>query len=79
MWQIRNPLKVYSSIFEYAEGGPFTLFALITKEKFESIPKEHIAELKQCRGVTITQVKIKDPNNLAERIDAITIQYRQTK
>jgi len=76
MWQIQNPLKLYNTIFNYNDSDPFTLFALMTKIKFESYPSENIDLLKRNSLVKISQVMIKDPNNLAERLETVAIQYK---
>ncbi len=70
MWGIENPIKVYSSICKYDPKKEFSLFALMTKGKFDSFPAESRKRLEKHKRISISDVKIKDPNNPAKLLDA---------
>jgi hypothetical protein len=40
MWEIENPLKVFSYLYKFDERKSFSLVAVMTKEKYDSFPKE---------------------------------------
>jgi hypothetical protein len=69
MWTIKNPLKVFDYIYRYDDRQNFSLIALMLKSKFDSYPKEDIEALNHPK-IKISPVKIKDPNNCANRLDA---------
>jgi hypothetical protein len=71
MWMIQNPLHVFDYIYHYNRSQDFSLVALMKEEKFDSYPQEDkraIAE--NDRGIKSKLVRVKNPNNPAELIDA---------
>lgn len=70
MWMIENPIRVFSYIYKLNMKKDFSLITLLTKNKFESFPKEDIDALKQNDIIETRDVKIKNPNNPAELLDA---------
>jgi hypothetical protein len=40
MWEIENPLRVFSYLYSFDERKSFSLAAILTKEKYESFPKD---------------------------------------
>ena len=70
MWQIQNPLKVYESSCKISDKDKFHLFALLRKEKYDSFPKEDTKELENHPEIHVKDIKIKDPNNPANLIEA---------
>jgi hypothetical protein len=70
MWEIENPLRVFSYVYGLDERKSFSLAAILTKEKYNSYPKGDIADLENDSKITSISVKVKDPNNPAKRIDA---------
>lgn len=76
MWQIKNPLKVYKDVCN-VEKGKFYLFVLMRKDKYNSQPKEDIAKLESDKGVSVKDIKIKDPNNPAKLVEAKLVSYEQ--
>jgi len=70
MWEIENPIRVFSYIYNYNPKRDFSLVALMLKTKFDSFPKEDIDAIVSDNQIKIRDVKIKNPNNPAEMIDA---------
>ncbi len=70
MWMIENPIRVFDYIYHYNSNQDFTLIALMKKDKFDSYPHEDREALIQDSSIKVKSVKIKDPNNPAEIIDA---------
>ncbi len=74
MWHIQNPIKVYS---EYCKLGKnnFSLFVLMSKDKYDSLPDDDIKKLQSDKHIDITDIKIKDPNNPAKLMNAKLIYF----
>ena len=70
MWEIENPVKVFSYIYNLDARKDFSLAALLTKEKYDSFPKEDAAVLENDTRFNLKSVKIKNPNNPAQLVDA---------
>jgi hypothetical protein len=70
MWEIENPLRVFSYLYSFDERKSFSLAAILTKEKYESFPKNDKVALESDPQIISKAVKVKDPNNPAQRIDA---------
>lgn len=78
MWQIQNPMRLFKGC-KWELGDPFSLFAVMTKEKFFRYPENDIAAICSVGKFKVNEIQVTDPNNLARRIDAILIEYRQTE
>ncbi len=74
MWTIENPLKVFKDSCKL-ENNKFHLFAILTKEKYLSYPKEDIKEIESNKFTSVKDVKIKDPNNPAKLLEAKLITF----
>ena len=70
MWIIENPNKVYDYIYNYDKEADFQLVCLMKNSKYESFSSEDITRLEQIEHISIKDVKIKNPNNPANLIDA---------
>jgi hypothetical protein len=70
MWEIENPIKVFSYVYGLDTRKDFSLTALVTKAKYDSFPQEDIAALKNDNHINSKDVKIKNPNNPAQLMDA---------
>jgi hypothetical protein len=75
MWVIEGPNKVFSYIYAPNQSDAFNLAALLTEEKYASCPSEDRKALEGARGIYNRAVKIRDPNNPANRIDARLISF----
>ncbi len=63
MWHIENPIKVYADFCKLDEGKAFSLFAIMDKSKYNSFPEKDIKQLEKTKGVNVSDIKIKAPNN----------------
>lgn len=76
MWIIENPSKVFSYLYQYDKNATFQLVCLMKKTKYESFPQKDIENLEQAENVNIDDVKIKNPNNPANLIDAKLLVFK---
>lgn len=76
MWIIENPNKVYSYLYKYDKNATFQLVCLMKKTKYESFSKEDINRIEQIESITIDDVKIKNPNNPANLINAKLLVFK---
>lgn len=79
MWQIENPRKVFSYLYNKSSGKNFELICIIPNEKYISFSqssRNRIEAIKEV-GFDIEDVKVKDPNNPAKLIDCKLIKYIQ--
>jgi hypothetical protein len=74
MWQIQNPKRVFDYVYE-TNTQQFELVAIIPKDKYLSMPKNSIEALNKLpkNNITISNVKVKNPNNPAQLIDCVLI------
>lgn len=78
MWHIDNPNKTFSYIYEYDENAEFQCIVLLQKEKYYTLPdadKEAIEALNNDK-ISVKDVKIKNPNNPAQLIDAKLLVFK---
>lgn len=76
MWHIDNPIKVFDYITG-VDGDKLTVNALILKDKYNSFPaqdRENLEKL-EASGLSISDVKIKSPNNPAKLLEAKLIKF----
>jgi hypothetical protein len=76
MWIIENPTKVYNYLYDYDKGAKFQLIALMRTNKYKTFPIENRQELEQLNDLKIKDVKIQNPNNPANLIDAKLIIFK---
>jgi hypothetical protein len=74
MWHIENPSRVFSYITNKNTDN-FALRCLMRKEKFLSFSKEDRIKLEQLQDLSITDVKIKNPDNPAQLIDCKLLEW----
>jgi chloramphenicol O-acetyltransferase len=72
MWHIDNPNKIFDYIYKYNDTKDFQLMALMTKEKYEKFPLEDREAIDNIENnnVEVKDVRVKNPNNPAQLIDA---------
>ncbi len=76
MWIIENPSKVFDYVYSHDLKVKFQMITLMKKSKFESFSSNDRNQLKNLKNLTISDVKIKNPNNPADLIDATLIVYK---
>jgi hypothetical protein len=79
MWAIENPLSVFKEIVTIQPEHQFTFHAIMLKEKYDSFPVSDTSKLESIKNpaLTISDIKIKWPNNPAQLLDAKLISYAQ--
>ncbi len=78
MWHIDNPNKIFNYIYNYDSTRNFQLICLMKKEKYESfssIDKQAIENIEN-ENVEVQDVKIKNPNNPVQLIDAKLLVFK---
>ena len=78
MWHIDNPNKIFDYLYTYDETAEFQVMSLMRTEKYDQLPqedKEHLEQL-QDPHISVEDVKIKDPNNPVQLIDAKLFTYK---
>lgn len=75
MWILQNPWKVFSYITRLDSSKTFEFCAIINEKKYNSFENRYELEKTKNDSLTITDVKIKNPNNPATLIDAKMIRF----
>ena len=76
MWHIENPNKIFDYIYEFDEKAAFQLICLMKIEKYNTMPQEDKNILEQLNNIHIKDVKIKNPNNPIQLIDAKLLTFK---
>ena len=78
MWHIENPTKIFNYIYSYDETKSFQLICLMKKEKYESIPlvDRQIIENLNNPNVSVSDVRIKNPNNPIQLMDGKLLVFK---
>ena len=76
MWAIQNPRRVFNYL--HTPGDRFELVAIIPTIKYNSFPDDSKTKIENLGNstLTISNVKVKDPNNPAKLIDAKLIVFK---
>jgi hypothetical protein len=72
MWHIQNPSKVFDYLVDQESGDVTVVHTLLLKEKYYSFPEKDRTALETYSGdlISISDVKIKSPNNPANLLEA---------
>ena len=78
MWHIENPTKIFNYLYSYDETKSFQLICLMRKEKYESfsLADRQIIQNLNNPNVSVSDVKIKNPNNPAQLLDCKLITFK---
>lgn len=78
MWGITHPFKVFDYIYSYDPNCCFEMMVIVPKNKFKSFANKEdlIKEARNNNHLTITDCKVKDPNDTGNRIDVKLITYK---
>lgn len=80
MWNLKNPFKIFEDIFNFnPREQTFALLTLMHKTKFNSFPKEDQEAIIEDKDFQYKEVKIVDPNNIANLIDSVYIRFNLYK
>jgi len=75
MWHIENPNRIFEYLYKYEESKIFQLVALMTKEKYNSMPKNDREIIENMESVVVRNVKIKDANNPVVLVDGVLLSF----
>jgi len=72
MWHIDNPNKTFNYIYTYDDTRDFQLICLMKKDKYDLLPSEDKETIENINNenVEVQDIRIKNPNNPAQLIDA---------
>jgi hypothetical protein len=78
MWHIENPNKTFSYIYNYDDTKEFQLIALLQKDKYASLPQADRVQIEALADdiISIKDIKIKNPNNPVQLIDAKLLVFK---
>ncbi len=78
MWHIDNPNKIFDYIYNYDSALDFQLICLMKKEKYKSFPSidRQVIENIENDNVEVQDVRIKNPNNPVQLIDAKLLVFK---
>ncbi len=78
MWHIDNPNRTFDYIYQFDDNATFQLISLITMEKYNDLPREdkELLEKSKFKYLDIQNVRIKNPNNPAQLIDAKLLTFK---
>ncbi len=77
MWHIENPRKVFNYVMDkyYNEDNEMNVFLIMRKEKYNSFGKEDRNLIENNPFLTMEDIKIKNPDNPANLVEAKLIFY----
>ncbi|HBB03033.1 MAG: type II site-specific deoxyribonuclease, type II restriction enzyme [Candidatus Peregrinibacteria bacterium GW2011_GWF2_38_29] len=77
MWGIENPAKVFDYIAGIESNKELTVNAIMLKEKYDSFPEKDRVGLEKLvnSSLSISDIKIKSPNNPAKLLEAKLIKF----
>jgi hypothetical protein len=70
MWNIKNPIEIFSDIIDFDENKGFSLFAIM-----DSFPEEDRRKIEKMKEIVIKDIKIKNPNNPDKFIESKLISF----
>ncbi|TXL02189.1 hypothetical protein BMR07_18290 [Methylococcaceae bacterium CS1] len=70
MWHINNPLKVFSDYYTANDASKFTLTCILREDKFNSFPSVNKNAIANHSNISLSDIKIKNPDNPAKLINA---------
>lgn len=77
MWHIENPFKVFNYVYQRDFNHQFNFMAIINDEKWQSFANTNalIELIDKIPNASLTDIKIKNPNNPAQLKSAKLIQF----
>ena len=75
MWIIKHPSKVFNYLYEYNDSLNFQMISILKTEKYNEFPLKDRNALEADQDISIQDIRIKDPNNPANLLDAKLIKY----
>lgn len=75
MWHIKNPNKIFDYIYDFNESKNFQLIAIVTEDKYNSMPLEDRKIIENIDSIKVKTIEIKNPNNPVKLLKAKKITF----
>ncbi|MCL2115222.1 MAG: NgoPII family restriction endonuclease [Methanobrevibacter sp.] len=75
MWLLKNPYQVFEDFLQKENKSNFSVSSIILKNKFDSFPDEDKKIILDDEDIEYKEIRIKNPNNPAQFLDAVLIRY----
>ncbi len=75
MWLLQPPYKVFDYVHGYDPSMKFQCISILPIKKYSSFPQASRDKIEAITNISITDVKIQDPNNPSNMIDCKLIKY----
>jgi hypothetical protein len=76
MWHIDNPNKIFDYIVKYDDTAVFQLYCLMKTEKYTNFNMSDRVMIENNPDLHISDIKIKNPNNPIQLIDAKLLTFK---
>src|SRR5690554_4651306 len=70
MWLLQSPYKAFDYVHEYDKTAKFQTIAILSTEKYLTYPSESRVKIEADENITIKDIKVNNPNNPVDLIDA---------
>ena len=70
MWLLQPPYKAFDYVHEYDKTAKFQTIAILSTEKYLTYPSESRVKIEADENITIKDIKVNNPNNPVDLIDA---------
>lgn len=77
MWLLRQPYKVFDYAHNYDSNKKFQCICIIPSQKYVSFPSESIKKVEQNKQISVSEIKVLNPNNPSLMIDCKLINFSQ--
>ncbi len=75
MWLLKNPNKYFENLVRYDSNAKFQLFCIMRRDTYDGYPEQDREALGALNDIVFQNVKIKDPNDINNEVDAVLISY----
>lgn len=75
MWLLQPPYKAFDYVHEYDKTVKFQTIALLSTEKYLSYPVESRTKIEGDENISVKDIKVNNPNNPVDLIDAKLITF----
>lgn len=76
MWLLQPPYKAFDYVHEYDKTVKFQTITILSSEKYLTYPIESRTKIESDKNITIKDVKVNNPNNPVDLIDAKLITFK---
>ena len=68
MWEIENPMSVFSGIYEFNKEHNFSLCAILKRDKYALYSAVDRNTIEHTENISVSDVSVRNPNNPAEEM-----------